>query len=148
MEKAELPHVTLQPVSPPTSWRTRSFILKAALLVCLLWLFTTTDYHTTSREWSPIIQDELLQTEALRELVEGQKPAQQSSIDVMTSFSWDEAEALPYLIYSPCYTEAEDGPFQCARLQLPMDYWNGTTNATIGLAVIKKPAVVSVTDER
>lgn len=29
-----------------------------------------------------------------------------------------------------------------------MDYWNGTTNATIGLAVIRKPAVVPVTDAR
>lgn len=56
-------------------------------------------------------------------------------------FSWDEVTAKPYLSFVGCY----DGEFQCAQLELPMDWWNGTTNATISLAVIKKPAVVPVT---
>jgi pimeloyl-ACP methyl ester carboxylesterase len=47
---------------------------------------------------------------------------------------------LPYLDYQPCYTG-----FQCARLELPLDYFNGTTNATISLAVMRKPAAVPVT---
>ncbi|KAK4612019.1 hypothetical protein CLAFUW4_13258 [Fulvia fulva] len=31
---------------------------------------------------------------------------------------------------------------------MPMDYWNGTTNATVSLAVIRQPAKVPVTDPR
>ncbi|KAF2172230.1 hypothetical protein M409DRAFT_62985 [Zasmidium cellare ATCC 36951] len=58
-------------------------------------------------------------------------------------FSWDTAPALPHLSYESCH-----GDFQCARLELPMDYWNGTTNDTIGLAVIRRPAAVPVTDPR
>lgn len=59
-------------------------------------------------------------------------------------FDWDTAVTSPDLDYASCY----DGEFQCARLQLPMDYWNGTTNATISLAVVKKPAIVDITDPR
>lgn len=59
-------------------------------------------------------------------------------------FSWHTAPALPHLSYESCY----GGEFQCARLELPMDYWNGTTNDTIGLAVIRRPAAVPVTDPR
>ncbi|WPG98333.1 Hypothetical protein R9X50_00112200 [Acrodontium crateriforme] len=58
-----------------------------------------------------------------------------------TSFDWDTAPTHSQLKYSDCY----DGEYKCARLELPMDYWNGTTNATISLAVIRKPAVVPVT---
>lgn len=58
-------------------------------------------------------------------------------------FKWDSLVTKPYLDYTPCYDS-----YQCARLELPMDYWNGTTNATISLAVIRKPAVVPVTDPR
>ena len=56
-------------------------------------------------------------------------------------FIWDDLPAKPYLDYVDCY----DGEFQCARIELPMDYWNGTTDAKIGLAVIRKPAVIPVT---
>ncbi|KAK4508110.1 hypothetical protein PRZ48_001848 [Zasmidium cellare] len=58
-------------------------------------------------------------------------------------FSWNTTRALPHLAYEPCFEE-----FQCARLELPMDYFNGTTNDTIGLAVIRRPAAVPVTDSR
>ncbi|OQO04653.1 hypothetical protein B0A48_09575 [Cryoendolithus antarcticus] len=56
------------------------------------------------------------------------------------AFSWDDVAVKPTLDYVPCF----DG-FQCARLELPMDYWNSTTEAKIALAVIRKPAVVPVT---
>jgi len=58
-------------------------------------------------------------------------------------FDWDKLESKPHLQYSSCY-----GEFECARLELPMDYWNGSTDATISLAVIRKPAEVPVTDPR
>ncbi|TKX18773.1 hypothetical protein C1H76_9034 [Elsinoe australis] len=45
------------------------------------------------------------------------------------------------LEYTPCY----DG-LQCARLELPLDYWNGTTDKTISLAVLKIPATVGIDD--
>lgn len=60
-----------------------------------------------------------------------------------TSFDWAKAKTLPHLQYSPCYED-----FQCARLELPLDYWNGTTDATISLAVIRKPAAVPIDDPR
>ncbi|KAK5135462.1 hypothetical protein LTR08_005250 [Meristemomyces frigidus] len=56
-------------------------------------------------------------------------------------FAWADLETKPYLAYTPCYER-----FQCAKLELPMDYFNGSTNATISLAVIRQPAVVPVTD--
>jgi hypothetical protein len=59
-------------------------------------------------------------------------------------FSWDDIPSKPYLDYVLCY----GGEFECARLELPMDYWNDTTNATVSVAVIKQPAIVPVTDPR
>ncbi|KAF2724020.1 hypothetical protein K431DRAFT_241606, partial [Polychaeton citri CBS 116435] len=56
---------------------------------------------------------------------------------------WDKLRTSKNLEYSTCYSD-----FQCARLELPMDYWNGTTDEKISLAVIKKSAVVPVTDPR
>jgi hypothetical protein len=57
-----------------------------------------------------------------------------------TAFKWSKVPSKPYLDYVHCY-----GGFRCARLELPMDYWNDTTNATVSVAVIKKPAAVPVT---
>ena len=57
-----------------------------------------------------------------------------------TAFKWSSVPSKPYLDYVDCY-----GGFKCARLELPMDYWNGTTNATVSVAVVKQPAVVPVT---
>lgn len=55
-------------------------------------------------------------------------------------FDWDSLDTKSYLDYAPCYYS-----LQCARLELPMDWFNGTTNATISLAVIRQPALVPVT---
>jgi pimeloyl-ACP methyl ester carboxylesterase len=61
-------------------------------------------------------------------------------------FKWLTAPTHKHLQYAPCYPSW--GDFQCARLELPLDYWNGTTNATLSLAVIRKPAAVPITDPR
>lgn len=51
---------------------------------------------------------------------------------------------LKYLDFHKCY-----GNLQCAKLELPLDYWNGTNlNKTISLAIAKVPAKVPVTDPR
>ncbi|THW00107.1 hypothetical protein D6D25_08870, partial [Aureobasidium pullulans] len=67
---------------------------------------------------------------------------QQSPAENKT-FSWDTVEPSTSLEYSSCY----EG-YQCAKLELPMDYWNGTTDAMVTLALVKKPAAVPVTDPR
>jgi pimeloyl-ACP methyl ester carboxylesterase len=56
------------------------------------------------------------------------------------TFDWDSIKTKPDLQYTSCYEH-----LQCARLELPMDWFNGTTNTTISLAVIRQPAVVPVT---
>jgi len=62
---------------------------------------------------------------------------------------WDTVPIRPKLEYTPCFDQSPlGGPFQCARLELPMDYWNGTTDAKISLAIVRSPAVVPVTDPR
>jgi hypothetical protein len=63
-----------------------------------------------------------------------------------SGFNWLTAPTHKHLQYAPCYPSW--GEFQCARLELPLDYWNGTTNATLSLAVIRKPAAVPITDPR
>lgn len=56
-----------------------------------------------------------------------------------TYFDWNTIKAESYLDYTPCYKG-----LQCARLELPMDWFNQTTISTISLAVIRQPAVVPV----
>ncbi|GAB7344992.1 hypothetical protein MBLNU457_3416t1 [Dothideomycetes sp. NU457] len=58
-------------------------------------------------------------------------------------FDWAKASSLSDLDFNPCYDT-----FQCSRLQVPLDYWNGTTNATVSLAIVKYPAAVPITDPR
>ncbi|KAI7155612.1 hypothetical protein KC349_g6831 [Hortaea werneckii] len=65
------------------------------------------------------------------------------SLNSGSHFSWEKLSSHPQLQYADCY----DG-FQCARLEVPMDWWNGTTNATVNLAVMRLPADVPVTDPR
>jgi pimeloyl-ACP methyl ester carboxylesterase len=57
-------------------------------------------------------------------------------------FDWDSIETKTDLQYTPCYEHLH---LQCARLELPMDWFNQTSNNTISLAVIRQPAVVPVT---
>jgi pimeloyl-ACP methyl ester carboxylesterase len=58
-------------------------------------------------------------------------------------FNWETLRSSTSLQYSNCHED-----YQCARLILPMDYWNDTTNATVTLALIRKPALVPVTHPR
>ncbi|PSN69676.1 hypothetical protein BS50DRAFT_487989, partial [Corynespora cassiicola Philippines] len=53
-------------------------------------------------------------------------------------------EASESLDFHPCF-----GGFECAKLKLPLDYFNGThPNSTISLALAKLPAKVPVDDPR
>jgi pimeloyl-ACP methyl ester carboxylesterase len=63
-----------------------------------------------------------------------------SQLQQPIDFDWDTAETSSHLIYKPCYET-----LNCARLELPMDWFNQTTNATISLAVTRQPAAVPVT---
>lgn len=69
------------------------------------------------------------------------------SASSQNEFNWASISASTHLQYAPCYKNSVE-EFQCARLTLPMDYWNHTTDATISLAVIRRPAAVPVTDAR
>ncbi|KAF2498788.1 alpha/beta-hydrolase [Lophium mytilinum] len=61
--------------------------------------------------------------------------------DTFQSLSFEFSKNLSF---QPCYRD-----FQCARLQLPLDYWNGTNpNETVSLAILKIPARVPVSDTR
>lgn len=56
----------------------------------------------------------------------------------------NQSSAHKDLDFQTCY-----GNLQCARLELPLDYWNGTNpDRTISLAVVKVPAKVPPTDPR
>ncbi|KAH6638378.1 TAP-like protein-domain-containing protein [Boeremia exigua] len=60
------------------------------------------------------------------------------------SFEWSQIEAQEYLEFHECF----DG-FECAKLSLPLDYFNGTfPDATVSVAIAKLPAKVSINDPR
>ena len=96
------------------------------IFLSIPWLWTTATSALSTHRESPSRQDHGRPT--------------------IADFNWNKSPATTKLEYSPCYSSL--GGFQCARLELPLDYWNGTTNETLSLAVIKKPAIVSVTDTR
>ncbi|KAF2118555.1 TAP-like protein-domain-containing protein [Lophiotrema nucula] len=59
-------------------------------------------------------------------------------------FKWSSIDASETLQFHSCY----DG-LECAKLKLPLDYFNGThSNKTISLALAKLPAQVPVDDPR
>ncbi|ORY08207.1 TAP-like protein-domain-containing protein [Clohesyomyces aquaticus] len=61
-----------------------------------------------------------------------------------SDFQWSAIEATEQLEFHPCYYG-----FECAKLKLPLDYFNGThPGETISLAIAKLPAKVPVTDSR
>lgn len=66
---------------------------------------------------------------------------------VSSDFAWTNITATDELQYREC-----GGGFQCARLQLPLD-WNATTDSPVygdkfKMAIIRAPAQVPVTDSR
>lgn len=118
--------------SPPQTGRYhRSIAMKAAVvilcgLVGLLWTYGPQSLDIEIRWAFPAT---------------GEEPIANTS-----DFSWLTTPTYKHLKYAPCYPSW--GEFQCARLELPLDYWNGTTNETLSLAVIRKPAKVPITDPR
>jgi pimeloyl-ACP methyl ester carboxylesterase len=57
-------------------------------------------------------------------------------------FNWTDIEPSKELKYHKCY-----GPFECARLEVPLDWSNLSNLNTVALAITRLPAVVDVTDE-
>ncbi|TKA78278.1 hypothetical protein B0A55_04752 [Friedmanniomyces simplex] len=60
-------------------------------------------------------------------------------------FLWDDITPSKHFVWHPCF-----GDFECARLQVPMD-WQGTSteaNKTVDLGVVKVEAMVPVTDPK
>ncbi|XPS70904.1 hypothetical protein M3J09_003106 [Ascochyta lentis] len=63
---------------------------------------------------------------------------------VAKSFQWSQVTPQTYLEFNECF----DG-FECAKLSLPLDYFNGTyPDDTVNIAIAKLPAKVSVDDPR
>ncbi|USP77260.1 uncharacterized protein yc1106_04534 [Curvularia clavata] len=60
------------------------------------------------------------------------------------AFDWDEISASEHLQFHKCFND-----FECAKLKLPLDYFNGTyPDHTVSIAITKVPAVVPVSDPR
>ncbi|EUC48783.1 hypothetical protein COCMIDRAFT_2439 [Bipolaris oryzae ATCC 44560] len=60
------------------------------------------------------------------------------------AFEWDEISPSEHLQFHKCFNG-----FECAKLKLPLDYFNGTyPNHTVSIAITKVPAVVPVSDPR
>ncbi|KAG9188660.1 hypothetical protein G6011_07365 [Alternaria panax] len=60
------------------------------------------------------------------------------------TFEWSEISPSEHLEFHKCF-----GEFECAKLSLPWDYFNGTySNHTVNIAITKVPARVPVDDAR
>ncbi|KAL5418124.1 hypothetical protein PMIN04_007438 [Paraphaeosphaeria minitans] len=60
------------------------------------------------------------------------------------NFNWDAINATEDLQFHPCFDA-----FQCAKLKVPLDWFNGThPNASASIAIAKLPAEVPVDDPR
>lgn len=124
-----------QPSPSPTRQQTMDdgyTAFKATILVLcgfigLLWTWAPLTFDVKLNWAVPLATDE---------------PATSNTSD----FNWLTSPTYKHLKYAPCYPSW--GEFYCARLELPLDYWNGTTNETLSLAVIRKPAIVPITDPR
>ncbi|KAK7522900.1 uncharacterized protein IWZ02DRAFT_450788 [Phyllosticta citriasiana] len=60
-----------------------------------------------------------------------------------TFFSWNTIPTTRKISLVPCH-----GDYQCTKVELPLDYFNGTTDGKISLAVAVLPAKVPITDPR
>ncbi|KAJ4287982.1 hypothetical protein N0V90_011997 [Kalmusia sp. IMI 367209] len=70
----------------------------------------------------------------------------QSNVDKpqWENFNWDAINATEQLEFYPCFND-----FECAKLKVPFDYFNGThENASVSIAIAKLPARVPVDDPR
>ena len=56
-------------------------------------------------------------------------------------FDWESITPSPDLIYHDCYPG-----YQCARLQVPLDWLDPTNSHTAAIALVKRPASVHPTD--
>lgn len=61
----------------------------------------------------------------------------------LTGFNWSSIEPHTKLVWHECYTS-----FQCARLQVPLDWTNSSNPNHVSLALTKVPAVVSHHDPK
>lgn len=120
------PPQTRQQTGHSSSTRFKAIVIVLCGLAGLLWTWTPLPLKTGT-DWSSSATD-------------------QDATSNPANFSWLTSPTYKHLQYAPCYSSW--GEFQCARLELPLDYWNGTTNGTLSLAVIRKPAAVPITDPR
>ncbi|KAL1651313.1 hypothetical protein SLS58_000652 [Diplodia intermedia] len=73
-----------------------------------------------------------------------QRARQHAEASKTPRFSWDAIPSTKHLAFQPCYRD-----FRCTRVQLPLDWWNGTfPDRHVSLAVTMLPAKVPVTDPR
>lgn len=56
-------------------------------------------------------------------------------------FDWDSITPSPNLVYHDCYPG-----YQCARLEVPLDWLNASNPHTAAIALVKRPASVPPTD--
>lgn len=71
--------------------------------------------------------------------VPGHLPPLQST--EITGFNWSAVQPDKHLIWHECYES-----FQCARLQVPLDWSNSSNPNTVSLALTRVPAVVPYND--
>ncbi|EXJ62950.1 hypothetical protein A1O7_03394 [Cladophialophora yegresii CBS 114405] len=62
--------------------------------------------------------------------------------DASQEFDWTDIRPSKELKYHKCY-----GLFECARLEVPLDWSNLSNSNTVALAITRLPAVVDVADE-
>lgn len=64
-----------------------------------------------------------------------------STLNESSAFDWDRVTPTPQLVYHDCYDT-----FQCARLEVPLDWHNTSDSRRAAIAIIKLPAAVPEND--